>query len=48
MIESFDNMKSDIIDRELELKNLNEHLEEKTAELKTINQTLRIKLETQR
>ncbi|MCI0500960.1 MAG: cache domain-containing protein [Epsilonproteobacteria bacterium] len=48
LIESFDNMKSDIIDRELELKNLNEHLEEKTAELKTINQTLRIKLETQR
>ena len=48
LIESFENMKSDIIDRELELKNLNEHLEEKTAELETINQTLRIKLETQR
>lgn len=48
LIESFENMKSDIIDRELELKNLNEHLEEKTVELETINQALRIKLETQR
>ncbi len=48
LFESFENMKSDIIDRELELKNLNEHLEEKTTELETLNQTLRIKLETQR
>lgn len=48
LFESFENMKSDVVDRELELKNLNEHLEEKITEIETLNQTLRIKLETQR
>ena len=41
-------MKNDIIDREIELINLNEHLEEKTTQLETINQTLQIKLQSEK
>lgn len=48
LIDSFEKMKNDIIDREIELKNLNEHLEERTTHLETFNQTLQIKLESQK
>jgi len=48
LIASFEKMKNDIIDREIELINLNEHLEEKTTQLETINQTLQIKLQSEK
>ncbi len=48
LIESFEQMKNDIVDRELELKSLNEHLEEKTTQLELLNQMLQIKLESQK
>lgn len=47
LIESFEKMKNDIIDREIELKNLNENLEEKTAQLELFNQTLQIRLQNE-
>jgi len=49
LIESFLKMKNDIIDREMELKSLNEHLEErieeKTAELANLNKNLHLKVQ---
>ncbi len=47
LIESFEKMKDDIIDREIELKNLNDTLEEKTNQLETLNQTLQYRLQSQ-
>lgn len=38
LIESFETMKNDIIDREMELKDLNEHLEEKTLQLEKLQE----------
>jgi hypothetical protein len=48
LIDSFEKMKDDIIDREIEFKNLSEHLEEKTTQLETINQTLKIRLQSEK
>lgn len=47
LIESFEKMKDDIIDREIELKNLNDTLEERTNQLEILNQTLQYKLKSQ-
>jgi predicted PurR-regulated permease PerM len=48
LIDSFEKMKDDIIDREIEFKNLSEHLEEKTTQLETMNQTLKIRLQSEK
>ena len=49
LVDSFEKMKNQIIDREMELKNLNEHLEEKieekTALLEDANYHLKIKID---
>ncbi len=48
LIDSFEKIKEDIIDKEIELANIKEHLEEKTIQLETMNQTLKIRLQSEK
>lgn len=48
LIDSFEKIKEDIIDKEIELANIKEHLEEKTTQLETMNQTLKIRLQSEK